>query len=136
MITSQLLLLVTSCIQGIRVVQLIDKNLVHFIITFRDPLFSTRGAHIVRKNYPHSNKIDNALMWLDALGLRDEKVRNIQDLKYRKDVGWDIKNQSGIFMPDSGNCDHVMQSDKCELPDFSKFYVWRQSKKESRFVIY
>ena len=74
-------------------------------------------------------------MWLDALGLRDEKVRRIQDLKYRKNVGWDIKNQSGIFMPDSGNCDHVTQSDKCELPDFSKFYVWRQSKKESRYII-
>ena len=98
-------------------------------------MFSTRGAHIVRKNYSHSNKIDNALMWLDALGLRDEKVRRIQDLKYRKDARWDIKNKSGIFMLDSGNCDHVTQSDKCELPDFSKFYVWRQSKKESRYII-
>ena len=99
-------------------------------------MFSTRGAHIVRKNYPHSNKIDNALMWLDALGLRDEKVRNIQDLKYRKDVGWDIKNQSGIFMPDSGNCDQVKQTDKCDLPDYSRFYVWRQSNEGSKFVLH
>ena len=98
-------------------------------------MFSTRGAHIVRKKYPHSSKIDNALMWLDALGLRDEKVRRIQDLKYRKDVGWDIKNQSGIFMPDSGNCDKVSQSVKCEIPHYSKFYVWRQSDKESKSVI-
>ena len=97
-------------------------------------MFSTRTAHIVRKNYSLSNKIDNALMWLDALGLRDEKVERIRDLKYKKDVGWDIKSKSGIFMPDIGNCDQVTQSDKCELPDYSRFYVWRQSNEGSKFV--
>ena len=74
-------------------------------------------------------------MWRHALGLNaviDDKVRAIQDLNYKKEAGWEIKSNSGIRMPDIGNCDQVEQREKCELPDYSKFYTWSQRAQDIR----
>ena len=38
--------------------------------SFRDPLYTSRNGYIFRKGYEHRAKIDNEIMWLDALGLK------------------------------------------------------------------
>ena len=82
--------------------------------SFRDPLFSTSAAFIFRKGYEHSAKIDNELMWLDALGRNEEKP-------------W---RNHGIWAPDSGSCDIADKTRKeCELPIGSKFYTWGERDK-------
>ena len=48
-------------------------------LCFRDPLFSTRSGFIFRKGFGYKAKIDNEVMWLDALGLKSyvyERDRN------------------------------------------------------------
>ena len=77
-------------------------------------MFSTRGAIIIRKDYLHAGKIDNELMWLDALGLKDKEERR----------------NHGIWAPDSGSCNIAETRKNCELPLGSKFYSWAQRDKE------
>ena len=88
----------------------------HKNLSYRDPLFSTRGAIIVRKGYEHIEKIDNQLMWLDALGLQEPEK--------------EIRRNSGIWAPDSGTCEEKATSKPCELPDGSKLYKWADREKE------
>ena len=88
--------------------------------SFRDPLFSTSAAFIFRKGYEHSAKIDNELMWLDALGHVDLNKEETKD-------EW---RNHGIWAPDSGSCDIAGQTRKvCELPFGSKFYTWGERDK-------
>ena len=77
-------------------------------------MFSTRGAIIIRKGYSHAAKIDNELMWLDALGINHKGER---------------RNQ-GISAPDAGSCSEVGTRKTCKLPSGSKYYTWADRDKE------
>ena len=86
---------------------------------FRDPLFNTRAAFIIRKGYEHSEKIDNELMWLDAFGLRYASIAQEDD----------IRRNTGIWAPDAGQCDIKETRKPCKLPYGSKFYSWANREK-------
>ena len=84
----------------------------------RDPLYSTNGAYIIRKNFPHTSKINNEIMWLHAhFGIfRDFHTGNRND---------------GIWAPDGGVCELTEQTEKCELPDGAEPYSWGKRDKVS-----
>ena len=88
------------------------------ILPSRDPVFSTRGAHIVRKKFGHADKIDLEIMWSDALGLRSSIY-----------VDDEIKQNNGIWAPDSGPCEPEKDTVTCELPSGSRYYSWAQREK-------
>ena len=77
-------------------------------------MFSTRAGIIIRKDYLHAARIDNELMWLDALGLKDKEERR----------------NHGIWAPDAGPCSKIGTRKACELPPGSKYYTWAQRDKE------
>ena len=81
---------------------------------FRDPLFSTTSAMIMRKNFSYAEKIDVQFMWLEALGLS----------KVRKSL---VRNE-GIWAQDSGPCGNAIDSgETCQLsPEASHDYVRSQ----------
>ena len=75
--------------------------------------------------------IDNELMWLEALGLGDDKVEKIQNLRYDREMARRaIGDSNGIWMPNSGTCEQVEQGRGCQLPFGSRFYSWSQRDKE------
>ena len=84
-------------------------------LLFRDPLFNTRSAFIIRKGYEHIEQIDNELMWLDAFGL--QAVEN------------EVRRNSGIWAPDSGPCDEKETRKPCKLPSGSKLYSFADREK-------
>ena len=88
-------------------------------LLFRDPLFSTRAGIIVRKDYLHAEKIDNELMWLEALGLSAK----LQSWEKRE-------HKHGIWAPDAGPCKEKGTRKGCKLPSGSKFYSWAERDKE------
>ena len=80
-------------------------------LLFRDPVFNSRGAFIIRKGYEHIGKIDNELMWLDALGLQMSQWLDNDD-----------RRNTGIWAPDAGPCDAKETRKPCKLPWGSKYY--------------
>ena len=89
---------------------------------FRDPLFNTRFAFIIRKGYGHIEKIDNELMWLDAFGLQDPEEE-------------EIRRNTGIWVQDAGQCDLKEAKKPCKLPSSSKMYSWANREKVNPCVI-
>ena len=92
-------------------------------LPFRDPVFSTRVAIIMRKFFLHANKIDLEIMWSHALG-----SSSTYDGKL---VLAEIKQNNGIWAPDSGSCKPAKEkiTSTCDLPSGSDYYSWGQREK-------
>ena len=90
---------------------------IHFLsyLLYRDPLFNTRGAFIIRKGYGHIEKIDIEFMWLDAFGLQEPEE--------------EIRRNTGIWVPYAGQCDLKETKKPCKLPSGSKMYSWANREK-------
>ena len=72
----------------------------------------------MRKNFLYAENIDLEIMWLHALGLDSNMVEDA------------LKQNNGIWAPDSGPCDTNEPSKICELQSGSKLYTWGQRNKE------
>ena len=59
-------------------------------------------------------------MWLDAFGLQEPEEK--------------IKENTGIWVPDAGQCDLKEAKKPCKLPTGSKMYSWANIEKVNRFV--
>ena len=112
----------TFKLHGIRVYPDISKSIITNIYSTlcRDPLFSTRGAYIIRKNFPFTQIINNEIMWLHAhFGLERDF-----------DIGFlSGKRNNGIWAANGGACELSEPSVKCELPTGSKLYSWANRDK-------
>ena len=85
---------------------------------FSDPVFSTpSSAYIMRKKLVHTERINLEIMWSHALGLYSDYVKET------------IKQNNGIWAPDSGPCEPVGQTEVCSLPSGSEFYSWGKRNK-------
>ena len=91
----------------------------------RDPVFSTLGgAHIMRKDFPHAEKINLGIMWFQQLGLGKNHIDD------------KINQNNGIWAPNTGTCELSKHTERCKLPSGSKYYRWNQRDKEMPFCWY
>ena len=91
-----------------------------------EPVFSVRFAFIMRKNFVDAEKIDLEFMWSHALGLSTNYVLETET----------IKQNNGIWAPDSGPCEPVGQTEVCSLPSGSEYYTWgKRNKGKAQLLI-
>ena len=94
-----------------------------------EPVFSVRFAFIMRKNFVYAEKIDLEFMWSDALGLSTNYFEDTIDMIK-------IKQNNGIWAPDSGPCEPVGQTEVCLLPSGSEYYSWgKRNKGKAQLLI-
>ena len=81
----------------------------------------------MRKKFHHADKIDLEIMWSDALGLSSRYV-------------WgEIKQNNGIWAPDSGPCEPAEKTAPCQFPSAasgSGWFSWSQREKETCPIVY
>ena len=89
-------------------------------------MFSIPSGFVFRKDFLHTAKIDNELMWLDALGMKSAGCMN----KQCRDWGWNERRNHGIWAQDAAPCNEIGTRQTCKLPRGSDYYSWAKRDKE------